>query len=428
VPTAKANVLHLWCHNRVAVGTALLAFGLVFATSGSRLRLVGPVGVGELCLAVWLVMAARYRDGIVKPVTILPHASMLPLWPLMLVGIGIVSGWLNALRAGYSAFGMWHDAVAYLFCGLLIWSLLRVRLSKALFIDAYWISAFFYLTIWAGARWLDVAGTDDWFRPQAGVRWTAFAKNPNQLAFMLLPIPFLAALRMERGVGWRWQEFLLGASATVAVIATESDAAALALIVGGGVMALLSCRRDVMIVPMVLGAVMILCGAAVLMPKVLGSHWGSITVVERGHETPEIAAEKTPSPRTQRLSIADQTQISVRVLLWRNALRAWKEAPIVGWGPGSHSGFTGYLRGRESREAHNVILDIASQGGVLAVIGLVWWLSATIKRAWNSSGGVGVALIVALIVFAQFHFVGRQPLFWILPLMASEIGSRRNRW
>lgn len=50
-----------------------------------------------------------------------------------------------------------------------------------------------------------------------------------------------------------------------------------------------------------------------------------------------------------------------RLIIWSNAIKAWKHSPIFGLGPGSFSGqevFFGY-------EAHNTFLQILTQGGIM---------------------------------------------------------------
>ncbi|GIN92569.1 O-antigen ligase family protein [Siminovitchia terrae] len=64
-----------------------------------------------------------------------------------------------------------------------------------------------------------------------------------------------------------------------------------------------------------------------------------------------------------------------RILLWINALKAWKYSPIVGLGPGSYTGnvvFGGY-------EAHNTFLQILTQGGILAALAYLAFIFRLIK-------------------------------------------------
>ncbi|QKE74329.1 O-antigen ligase family protein [Arthrobacter citreus] len=56
-----------------------------------------------------------------------------------------------------------------------------------------------------------------------------------------------------------------------------------------------------------------------------------------------------------------------RLIIWGNAIKAWKHSPIFGLGPGSFSGqevFFGY-------EAHNTFLQILTQGGIMGGIAYI---------------------------------------------------------
>ncbi|MBV8183318.1 MAG: hypothetical protein JOY76_01405, partial [Hyphomicrobiales bacterium] len=62
--------------------------------------------------------------------------------------------------------------------------------------------------------------------------------------------------------------------------------------------------------------------------------------------------------------------------------------------------------------AHNTVLDLFTQGGLLAVASFVWVLGSTFVVTFKARlAGLGT-LLFGLGVFAVFHLIVRQPIFW----------------
>jgi O-antigen ligase len=64
-----------------------------------------------------------------------------------------------------------------------------------------------------------------------------------------------------------------------------------------------------------------------------------------------------------------------RLIIWSNAIKAWKHSPIIGLGPGSYSGthvFGGF-------EAHNTFLQILTQGGIIGGIAYLFLVSKMVN-------------------------------------------------
>lgn len=111
----------------------------------------------------------------------------------------------------------------------------------------------------------------------------------------------------------------------------------------------------------------------------------------------------------------------MRFCLWRHALDAVDQKPLTGWGPGPHSGITGPLM---QEEAHNTWLDWATQSGLIGLIALTAYMLWIFIRLLASGRYELLALFVALISFSMFHHTLRQPLFWLLPLIATNLDER----
>jgi O-antigen ligase len=238
-----------------------------------------------------------------------------------------------------------------------------------------------------------------------GARFTAFAANPNQLALFLLPAPFVVLQLHEDGSLATIKSILCLAAVTVAGVATLSDALALAWLVGGalsGTLLLWKSRRapgrglvTVALTWVLLPAILIICALVtgpLLYPQLESSVAG---VVQEG------------------------SQASVRVTLWQHGFEAITRAPWTGWGPGAHSGIRGPF---EATEAHNSYLDWGASTGVVGLAALLlvlgWAMASCIRGGKHH---LGVALL-AMMLFAVFHFVLRQPAFW-LPVLLLAVAS-----
>ncbi len=73
-------------------------------------------------------------------------------------------------------------------------------------------------------------------------------------------------------------------------------------------------------------------------------------------------------------------------------------------------------------EAHNTIIDFATQGGLLAVVCILVIFYIAYKGV--SSNIVASAGVVVLFAFTMAHFVGRQPIYYLYMIMFICIGIR----
>jgi O-antigen ligase len=64
-------------------------------------------------------------------------------------------------------------------------------------------------------------------------------------------------------------------------------------------------------------------------------------------------------------------------------------------------------------EAHNTLLDIFTQGGLLAVLSLVWLVGATLLLTFRARLDGLTTLLCGLTIFNIFHLFLRHPIFWL---------------
>lgn len=118
----------------------------------------------------------------------------------------------------------------------------------------------------------------------------------------------------------------------------------------------------------------------------------------------------------------DPNKAGVRKTLWIHALEVWRLSPIVGHGPGAFS----WLDSPDQRqEAHNLLLDMLTQVGVVGVLlfaALYLWLLVGAVKARDP---YSITLLVILMVFSGAHFMLRQPVFTLYMVMCAVIIKNR---
>jgi hypothetical protein len=122
----------------------------------------------------------------------------------------------------------------------------------------------------------------------------------------------------------------------------------------------------------------------------------------------------------------------VRFQAWQQAIDRGLESGMLGLGPGPHlpipasilAGRQGYSgdpkdiehpksNGTMNFEAHNTLLDIFTQGGLLAVLSLVWLVGATLLLTFRARLDGLTTLLCGLTIFNIFHLFLRHPIFWL---------------
>lgn len=135
-----------------------------------------------------------------------------------------------------------------------------------------------------------------------------------------------------------------------------------------------------------------------------------------------LAALSPWSPVGTRLWSAfqlDEGSNQGRLAMWEAGARAFGSAPLTGVGLGNFPLFV--MPSAEYREpytAHNLYLDVASEGGVFALLSLFLLLLSALTAGWRSSDGLARGAAAGIAVFAS-HSMFESPLFsvHVLPLL-----------
>ena len=386
----------------------LLALGLL-ASTATQLRFAGPVGPGEVLLAfaVCAMLVLLLVGGRVRIAT-----SVLAFGTFWMTGLAwLAIGWLAGLSLGVSEIEYGRDAVAYLLSAILLvaWALLpgQARLTPHLLgmLTAgaiVLVSGLLVAGVLNGGR---LGPVEIWYD---GLRFRGWAANPNQMALLLMPLPFVCVERAVEAKRWGpMTAWSLGALASVGLgAATQSDALRLAWSVGSvaiGV-ALWGRARGRPGRSLLSAAVV-----RVLLPLVVvaGLSLGGATLAREAQRFGERRFD-------------EGWKGSDRLARWGFGLSVMAQAPLTGLGPGAFAGPTGPL---QEEEAHNTPIDWASSTGLpglLALLCLWLWAGRECLRRRALFHG---AAILGLFVFSTFHYVMRQPVFWFYLFVLSTSGS-----
>ena len=392
---------------RLVAGWAALGITLSGAT---QLRIAGqPIGPSELILGSWLLfvlfLGLRRLSVVGSRASVVLGAYWLTV--LMLMGFGtLVAVQTGRLHVSSAA----HDALAFVYIAMLTGAL-ALRFLDDDDYGYHWYFArmtFFFHVLAAGllfglAMALPGLGPIEfWYGP----RLRGWSENPNQLALAMAAMPFLGWWLLRRTSG-RFGKIacVLGIAVCMIVgIASQSDGLRVAWVASfGAVGSLLFYRvtargrsRWLHISHVIVPAVVVIIGvfyADAIVEMVIGV---ADRVYAEGHQ-----GEK-------------------RFTLWSHGIQAIGASPLVGFGPGSFSGYNGPF---EDHEAHNSFIDWGASTGLTGIVVYLGLLAWAMSRALRSGESTLVGMLIAVVVTSTFSYLLRQPDFWmviVLVLVLSE--------
>jgi hypothetical protein len=400
----------------------VLALGLLFTTA-SQLRLPGlPVGPGELCLAVWI--AATAVEALVSHERLRARTvlTLLAFWAAFAVAMGL--GMLVAMATGeeFESSLVLHDTGAYLLIAALgcLCAATPGRLRRVCWMLVACGALSLSLQLAQGAEWLSIPGIDPWYWE----RFRGWSDNPNQLSLVCLVLVLLSwSLADSAGnFGARLAALLCVVPPLLAGRMSQNDTFLVALIVALAVWLtgklIVWSRRDraslrATFAPLGLVAapLLLLSFTPVVLsnaPRVGGFLLGFAK--EGGAEVPD--------------------EVNLRLTLWHEALDRGIGSGMLGLGPGPHLQIPAEItqgrantaqpgnvyhpaqNGTANYEAHNTLLDVFTQGGLLAVASLLWLLQRAARCVYRAGAAGLMSLFAGICVFMMTGNVIRQPVFW----------------
>jgi O-Antigen ligase len=424
----------------------LLALGLVLSPA-SQLRLPGvPLGPGEVCFVLWVLSGLLSEATRVGPPFTPVFTRLFLYW--VAFGSSLVIGTLMAMVIGdlHDPGLFMHDALAYPLLAA-ISLLLVVEPGSGLRLRRI---AWFVVTIGAvvlalqavhGLGLLQFGELDPWYWD----RLRGWSANPNQLG-LLCAVFVPTALHLAETAAGPWSRLVAIMCLVIGAIVgrmTKSDTFSLFMIAGALLYCGLKLRSALRMDAPRLAVKSTLAWVIVFALPFLITTGAAVGYLEaRQLDTLVRSLSKDNGEGTQR-------EASLRFDVWRQAIGRGVESHFLGLGPGPHidipsSIITGRqaggkrpkyidhpdVNGLPNFEAHNTILDLFTQGGLLAVVSLVWLIGSTTTSVMRARSDALTVMLFGLVIFGIFHLIIRSPLFWfaigLCLIVASKSDSRLN--
>jgi O-antigen ligase len=377
---------------------ASVFFALLLSTA-TQFRF-GPIGIGELFGGLALVVSLAACFSTINREARSLFLAFFITWLSLILGafVALATGWADVAPRDlfaimYAQLLAWVVvAIADKYPGVLtavLWSILVFPVAQVCMLI---VSVFFgRFDVWFGREEVDLDSL-------LMLRFMGWSVNPNQLGIALASLPFwlLFFFYHDR----RWQIRLLGLialiSAVITAILVQSNTVFLAWLSGSVVALGVVYRRYFFSYPAVI-SLFVLCMAVT-----------SFFFLD------EIVSL---------LNKGEYQDYNGRSPLWVSALEAFAKSPIFGLGPGGHAD---YGDSNGGYEAHLLLLDFATQGGLVAAGCLIYLFVRSFSAANALGSGLALASVVATGVESLAHNTQRHPAFWIylvLPIVVIVVQS-----
>src|SRR5882672_8681997 len=387
----RRSTVRTCLRRRDVVLDVLLTLGLLLSTASQLRPDNAPVGPGEICLAVWVLLMLFREVGRLGPALTAPLSRLLIFWLAFAVAqcVGTMTGFATGDRHDSGLF--MHDVMAYpVLAAVSCLSVAGSRLHRVAWLLATLGAAWLALQVAFGWGFVNLGDFDTW----EWERFRGLSDNANQLALSCAVLGLLSLYLAEtaRGLGERIAAVTCMIVAIVVGRLTMSDAFLLVLVAAAPIFVALKLRRWLMSLDR-------------QMPLRSASAWILVLAL------PLVTAYVVPLGASSATELEDfikgmtkggggrdtEETARLRVHLWNGAMRRGIEAGMLGLGPGPHLEIpSAIVAGRRDStndpkhvehpefgfvpnfEAHNTLLDLFIQGGLIAVLSLGWLVATAV--------------------------------------------------
>jgi len=408
----------------------LFALGLLL-TPASQLRLAGfPVGPGEICLVVWIVLVLG-REATRLGSSPTPALSrLLIFWSLFTIAQSL--GTLTAALIGDRHDPEWfiHDVMAYpllaaVSCLSLIGPHAGARLRRVAWLLCTLGTPVVAAQVADAWGLFDISSVDPWWWDQV----RGWSSNPHQLAVLCMVLGILSLHLAETAtrLGTRIAALACAIVPVYTGRLTGSDSFSLILVAAGPIFIAFKFRawlvsrapqvsfRSAFAWMIVLALPLIVVSVVPLAYSIAVEAQGLANSMER--EKPEQTEEKT----------------SLRFELWGQAIQRGVGSGMMGLGPGPHLEIPHSIvsqRNLETEqpdfvehptlnfapnfEAHNTFLDLFTQGGLIILLSYIWIVATAFWFAYRTGQAGLPTLLCGLCIYSIATFILRHPIFWFV--------------
>jgi O-Antigen ligase len=422
----------------------LLALGLLLSTASQLRPGDSPVGPGEVCLAVWVLLMLFREVGRLGPVLTPPLSKLLIFWLVFTIAqcVGTMTAFAIGDRHDSGLF--MHDVLAYpLLAAVSCLSVVEPgagsRLQCVAWLLATLGAAWLMLQVAFGYGWVDLGDYDTW----EWERFRGLSDNANQLALFcaMLGLLSLHLADVAHGFGKKILALICMSVAIVVGRLTMSDAFLLVLVAGGPIFVALKLHRWLMSRDR-----QKLLRSASAWLVVLALPLVAACVVQLGTSA-AMEVEDVIKGMTKGGGGRDTEETArLRFVLWNEAVRRGIETGLLGLGPGPHLEIPdAIVAGRRDStndpkhvehpefgfipnfEAHNTFLDLFIQSGLIGILSLSWLMATGVVMTYQAKLDALTTLLFGLAIFSIFHLIVRHPIFWFaISLCLVAAADRRS--
>ncbi len=288
-----------------------------------------------------------------------------------------------------------------------------------------------------------IPGINPWFWGSQGSPWLddrfqGWTANPNQLALLCAVLGLLALFLADTAAGLGERISAVGCVflASYVGLLTKSNSFALVLVAAGPIFVVLKFRT--WMVSFEKGVTFKFAFAWIIvlaLPLVMIS----------------ISAVSLNSARTVNAAglgrdkeAGTDREAALRIYVWHVAIERGFESGMLGLGPGPHSERPNTARSQRyferknfdpksdpssNFEAHNTLLELFTQGGLIAVLSSIWLMAMAVLAAYKARQAALITMLCGLGIFSIFHVIIRHPICWFvvaLCLVAENKASRAS--
>jgi O-antigen ligase len=404
------------------IGNALLAFGIVLTTA-SQMRLPAvPLGVGEVCLVLWLALASLRLVASGRICNAKAVLRIGAFWAFFAFALS-VGTCLALLRHELDPDTMLHDAFAYLLVAAITCLIAATIPADGSLRQIEWLLISFWsiaLVFQLGIGWgiISLSSVNPWYWD----RFRGWAENPNQVGLycaVFAPLSLSLALS-SKGFGRIAASLSCLLSLAVGRL-TKSDTFLVAM--GAAITLFLVLRlRTWLTSPEHRFGLRFAVAVFVALAAVPLSLSLTPYAVATADDVESLAISLAKDQGGE----ATKRTATLRLQLWGDALYLGLESGSLGLGPGPHLEKP-YVAKRQALpqpfEAHSTLLDVFTQGGLLGVLAVCGLFAGTIVLVLRAGLDALAALTVALAIFSISHFILRQPTVWFALSLSLILGS-----
>jgi hypothetical protein len=383
----------------------LLAMGLVLENA-AQLHVPGTgLGVGELVLIMWVASTLACEAWRLDPPWSFALSRLLIFWLLFAFAQSIGSLVGLATEEFRDTTSTLRTSIAYVLmatasCSVLILPDTWRRLRRVIWIAVVFGGASVTVLLARAYGLVPLPGIEPWIWS----RLRGWSENPNQFAFLCTALALLS--------------LHLVATAETRLQMLTALACGIVNFVGG----ILTKSDSFILFALIALPFIILCKLWTWLFSVdkrlsLRTAIASLFFLA----VPSLLVSAAPFAPTfidhaQKFAVAtmqQNNQAENRFALWREALEIGMEANMLGLGPGPHLVNKQWKRPPPDKfEAHNTLLDLFTQGGLIVVLSFLWIVAAAFLAAFRAGDIALAALMLAIFIFSNFHFNGRQLFLW----------------